>query len=288
VNGIWARRGSTIRYTESLPFDVLGDPSMPKMMQGDMKTFLSALVFFVPALVCPQLKAGPVYPNCVAGTLQSYTNSDCVLGAVGDAEVVFGGFSLATAVGTGGATVLDASQIEVTPTPAPGGVGGSFGFSPVSGDFTVGANQTVTYDIDYFLLLDPPPILGGGFLFLDPTGDVSVTESICADSFLTADDTLCEYNGPDGAVYSTPQSLFVDTSNPSASIVLDPAAYNFADVATEIVLTGGVTGASSAGVVVADTVYATPEPVTSLLCLGGLTAIGIFRRTRAKNSDQAF
>src|SRR5580658_6410949 len=120
---------------------------MPKMMQGDMKTFLSALVFFVSALVCPQLKAGPVYPNCTAGTLQSYiSNSGCILGDIGDAEVVFSGFDLAAAVGTGGAVALDATQIEVTPTPAPGGVGGSFGFSPVSGDFTVGANQTVTYD----------------------------------------------------------------------------------------------------------------------------------------------
>jgi hypothetical protein len=242
---------------------------------------LSALVVFLTAMTCPQLEAGSIYPDCEAGTLQSYiSSSGCILGEVGDASVVFSGFSLPIAVGTGGATVLNASQIELTPIVS--GLSGSFDFSPVSGEFAVGENQTVTYDIDYFLLLDPPPILGGGSLHLDPTGDVSVTESICADSYFVSGDTMCEYNSRDGAVYSTPQSLSVDDSNPpyslSASIELNPAAYNFASVETEIVLTGGETGASSGGVVVGDTIDTAPEPVTSLLCLGGLIAIGVFRR----------
>jgi hypothetical protein len=246
-----------------------------------MKKLWSALVFFLAALLCPQLEAGPIYPDCVAGSLQSYIGSSgCVLGESDGAEVVFSGFAFPTPLNPDGAPVLDASQIEVTPVAS--GLSGSFDFS---GDFSAPAGDTVTYDIDYFLLLDPPPILGGGSLFLDPTGDVSVTESICADSFFGTDasgDTVCESNTPSGAVDSIPQSLNVNNSNPpeslSASIVLDPAAYNFASIETEIVLTGGTSGASSGGVTAGDTVFAAPEPVTSLLCLGGLTAIGIFRR----------
>jgi hypothetical protein len=246
-----------------------------------MKTFSCGVLFFVAALSGLQLKASAIYPNCVAGTLQSYINSSgCVLGQGSGGEVVFSGFTFPTPVSTGGAPVLNASQIELTPVSS--GLGGSFDFS---GDFTVPAGDTVTYDIDYFLLLDPAPILGGGSLHLDPSGEVSVTESICADSFFGTDangDTVCESNTRDGVVESAPQTLSVNDSNPpdslSASIELDPAAFNFASIENEIVLTGGTTGATSGGVVIDDTVYALPEPVTSLLCLGGLIAIGIFRR----------
>src|ERR1700685_2622699 len=116
------------------------------MMQGDMKTFLCGVLFFVAALSGPQLKAGPIYPDCVAGSLQSYINSSgCVLGDVGDAEVVFSGFSLPVAAGTGGATVFNASQIELTPRLVARGVRGMFEFSPVSGQFAVGQDQTATY-----------------------------------------------------------------------------------------------------------------------------------------------
>ena len=246
-----------------------------------MKTFLSALLFFVAALAGPDLKASTIYPDCQAGTLQSYiSSSGCILGEDASGAVVFSGFAFPAPVSTGGAAVLDASQIELTPQSS--GLGGSFDFS---GDFSVPAGDTVTYDIDYFLLLDPAPILGGGSLNLDPSGEVSVTESICADSYFGTDgngNTVCQYNTPNGTVDSTPQTLSVDDTNPpyslSASIELDPAAYNFASIETVIVLTGGESGASSGGVVVGDTVYALPEPVTSLLCLGGLIAIGVFRR----------
>jgi uncharacterized protein (TIGR03382 family) len=252
------------------------------MMQGDRKRLLSAQVFFVAVLLCPQLKANSIYPDCVSGSLQSYmSSSDCVLGGSSGGVVVFGGFAFPAPLNPDGATVLDASQIELTPVPS--GLGGSFDFSR---DFSVPTGDTVTYDIDYFLLLDPASVLGGGSLALDPSGNVSVTESICADSFFGTDSggaTVCQANSPGGVVDSAPQSLSVNDSNPpyslSAQIALNPAAYNFASVEIEIVLTGGVTGASSGGVVVTNTVDASsPEPVTSLLCLGGLIAIGLFRR----------
>jgi hypothetical protein len=239
-----------------------------------MKKLWSALVFFPAILLCTQLEAAAVIPDCMAGSLESYLGSSCVLGEADGASVVFTGFTFAT-LNPDGAPVLDASQIELTPVAS--GLSGSFDFS---GAFFAPAGDTVTYDIDYLLTLDPAPILGGGSLFLDPTGDVSVTESICADSTFGTDDNgnpVCESNGPDGPE-STPQSLSVDTNHPSASIVLDPAAYNFANIENEIVLTGGTAGASSEGVVVGDSVAELPEPVTSLLCLGGLTAIGVFRR----------
>jgi hypothetical protein len=251
------------------------------MFKGDMKTFWPALLFFVAASLCPQLTAGPVYPDCEPGSLQDYINSSgCVLGGSSGGIVVFSGFIFPAPLNPDDITALGASDIELTPVPS--GLGGSFDFS---GAFSVPAGDTITYDIDYFLLLDPGPILGGGSLTLDPSGDVSVTESICADSLFATvgDNTVCQYNTPNGVVDSAPQSLSVDDSNPpyslSASIALDPPAYNFAYVDTTIVLTGGSnTPATSGGVVVTDNVEPLPEPMTSLLCLGGLTALGIFRR----------
>jgi hypothetical protein len=242
-----------------------------------MKKLLFALMFFVAASLCPRLDASSIYPACVAGSLQSYINSSgCNLGGV-----VFSGFAFPAPLNPDGATVLDASQIELTP--AASGLSGSFDFS---GDFFVPAEDAVTYLIDYFLL-DTAPMLGGASLFLDPFGDVSATDSLCADSFFGTNgngNTVCEYNTPNGVVELDPQSLSVDDANPplslSTSIELDPGAYSFASVETEIVLTGGSTGASSGGVFVGYTIDPTPEPVTSLLCLGGLTVIAIFRRRR--------
>jgi hypothetical protein len=261
-----------------------------------MKVFQSSLLFFVAASLCPQLRAGPIYPDCAtlhaptmanpgADSLESYIQSSgCILGEVAGADVVFSGFTFSVANNPDGLNsstgLLDPTEITLTPVAS--GLSGSFDFS---GNFSVPAGDTVTYDIDYILLLDPPPILGGGSLFLDPTGDVSVTQSICADSYfdtISPGDTVCQYNTPNGPVDSAPQSLTVDDSNPpyslSASIVLNPGAYNFANIDTQIVLTGGTTGASSGGVTATDTVYAAPEPMTALLCLGGLTVIGCFRR----------
>lgn len=207
------------------------------------------------------------------------------------------GFAFPAPLSPVGATVLDASQIEVTPEPF--GLGGSLDFF---GSFSALAGDTITYDIDYFLLLDPGSILGGGSLFLDPSGNVSVTESICADSFFgttSGGETMCEANTPEGVVDSAPQLLSVNDGNPpfslSAGITLSPAAYNYASVEMAIVLTGGAAGAASGGVVVGDAVEPlsddppVPEPGTSLLCLGGLAAIGIFRRylTRRIIPDRA-
>jgi hypothetical protein len=244
-----------------------------------MKHILFALVLSLAAL-CPQLEAGFPYPNCVDGTLQSYINSSgCILGQSGNAAVVFSGFAFPTPLNPENAPVLDPTQIELLPVAS--GLSGSFDFS---GDFSVPAGDTQTYYIDYFLLLDPAPILSGGGLHLDPSGTVSVTESICADSYFGESDgaTVCQTNTPGGVVDSTPQSFSVDNTNPpyslSTEFSLDPAAYNSANVETVIDLTGGASGASSGGVVATDTVGIAPEPVTSLLCLGGLIAIGIFRR----------
>jgi hypothetical protein len=245
-----------------------------------MKPALLVLVLSV-AAICPRLEAATVFPPCVAGSLQSYIDSSgCFLGAGDGTEVVFSMFAFPAPSNPDGLDsstgLLDASQIELTPVAS--GLSGSFDFS---GDFTVPAGDTVTYNINYFLFIDPGPILGGGSLHLDPTGNVSVTESICADSFFSTDEngnTDCAYRD----VTATPQSFSVNNNNPPASLStvfeLDPPADFFASIETAIVLTGGETGASSGGVVVTDTVAAAPEPVTSLLCLGGLIAIGVFRR----------
>jgi len=242
-----------------------------------MKPLLSVpLVFLAAVSLCTQLEASSVLPPCAEGTLQDYENSSgCVLGGGTGGVLVFSGFAF-SALNPDGAPVLNASQIELTPVP--GGLGGSFDFS---GDFSVPAGDTLTYDIDYFLLIDPGPILGGGSLFLDPTGDVTFSESICADApFTTNSDGAPACATPNG---DTNPQVFTVGSVPPLSLfetfALNPPAFTLAYVHTDLVLTGGALGASSAGVVETDSVSsAQPEPVSSFLCFGGLIAIGIFRR----------
>jgi len=240
-------------------------------------------VIFLCAVYCPQLEASSILPACVAGSLLSYEDSSgCVLGGGNGGVLVFSGFAFAVDNSDpAGFTPLNASEIELTPEPS--GLGGSFVFSTTGGPgFSVPAGVTVTYQIDDFFLIDPGPLLGGASLHGDPpTGDVAVTESICADSQFVAGADECVTNGPSGVSFSIPQSLSIGTIPPlteNASIVLNPPAFNFGNVETDFVLIGGATGSSLDSLTSGNIVEVLPEPVTSLLCLGGLIAIGIFRR----------
>jgi hypothetical protein len=245
-----------------------------------MKTLLASLVFFLAPCLIPQLEANSLLPPCVAGSLLSYqSSSGCVLGGGAGGVLIFSGFTFSvTNSDPGGNPVLDASQIELTPDPI--GIGGGFIFSGFQ-NAPVVAGQNVTYNIDYFFLIDPGPVLTGDDLEMDPPfGNVVITQSICADSFF-ASPTDCESNGVQGVSDSAPQTLSVDDTNPPASfsahLNLNPPVLNFANVETAFVLTGGTTGAGFDALTSTSTVVSTPEPETALLGLMGLIAIGIFR-----------
>lgn len=245
-----------------------------------MKIAVSLLVLTLAAMSA-QLKASSYLPACATDSLLDYENSSgCVLGGGNGGVLVFSGFAF-SASNPDSAPVLDASEIQLTPDPS--GLGGSFTFGTTGGPgFSVPADDTIVYNIDYFFLIDPGPVVGGASLHGDPPpGNVVVTESICADSQFVSGQYQCESNGPNGTTYSTPQSLSIGTLPPyslDAEIALNPPAYNFGNVQTVFTLTGGTTGSTLTSLTSSNNVYVVPEPVTSLLCLGGLMAIGVFRR----------
>jgi hypothetical protein len=244
-----------------------------------MKPVLFALVLSVAAM-CPQLEAASVVPACVTASLLAYENTTaCVLGGGEGGVLVFAGFGFSVD-NPDDAPVLNASEIELTP--APNGDGGSFTFSTTGGPgFSVPAGDTIIYDISDYFVIDPGPIVGGASLHGDPpTGDVVVTESICADSKFVPNEYECETSGPN-VTFSNPQSLSIGTIPPfslDASITLNPPAFVDGGIETVFDLTGGATGSTLDALTSGTDAYVLPEPVTSLLCLGGLIAIGIFRR----------
>jgi hypothetical protein len=244
-----------------------------------MKILLSAPVIFLTAVLTPQLEAISFYPGCASGSLASYeaggggsNSSTCALG--GSSVLLIDGFGYSGPSG-------DDSLIQVTPDPEL--LGGGFTFSGVP---EATAGQTLTFDIIYFYTIDPGPVGSGAQLGMDPpTGNVSITESICVDSFFNApfSGTSCSNGDPS-------QSLSVNDTNPPTSwtsqIALDPPATADADVEIQIVETGcttqGCTTVSGFDSTSDNQEISpsTPEPLTSLLGLSGLLAIGLFRRYR--------
>lgn len=175
---------------------------------------------------------------------------------------------------TPGANPDLASDVLLTPNPE--GLGGGFTYTGF-GAATLGAGQSAIYTIDYtYTILGDPPTVGGADMGMDPPfGTVSIAEAICGD----------------GLVGDCP-SLSVNDTNPpaswTASITLDPPVTSFANVYTTIVLNGGESGAGFDGLSQSFDVNAsttTPEPLTSAMGLGGLLAIGVFRRYRSKRLD---
>lgn len=235
-----------------------------------MRAFIAALALIAVFLI-PRMEAAAIYPDCTSGSLLSYesggiNDSTCAIGGSSGGVAIIDGFLYSGPVG-------DDSQIALTPDPA--GLGGGFTYSNFP---AAAAGQTLTFDITYFYTIDAGPIGSGANLGMDPpSGNVLITESICVDSFFNApfDGTSCS-NGDD------PQSLSVNDNNPpfswTSTIALDPVADFGADVEIEVVETGGTDGASFENTTSVQQITAAPEPMTSLLSLGGLIAIGVFRR----------
>ena len=148
------------------------------------------------------------------------------------------------------------TDILVTPS------GQGFSFTRADGQpFIAAAGQIVKFEIDYNILIDPAPVLGGGDLSLDPpSGNVVVTEYYCNDSIYV-------YTGT--CFGSTVNTLSVGTLPPfslTASITFPDPAQRFQ--ATGILFTlDGTNGPSQFdGLESTLTVLdAVPEPRTTLL-----------------------
>jgi hypothetical protein len=216
---------------------------------------------------------------CGVGTLLSYENNgSCELGGGNGGILVFSNFTFSSS-STGSPTILDASQITVTPDPQ--GLGGGFIF----GGFNlapVGVGQTANYDIEYSYFIDAGPVSSGADIGMDPPfGNVSITESICADSVFVVGTPNLECEIPNDPF--APQTFSIDDTNPPASwtnhLDLDPIVMSFASIDDTISLGGGSGGAGFDNLTATSTVVnPTPEPLTLLTTLGGLLAIGLLRR----------
>lgn len=246
-----------------------------------MRTLLLLSVPFLTVLL-PRMEADTQATPCTTGTLLSYENNgSCELGGANGGILVFSNFTFSSS-GSGSQTIiLNPSQITVNPDSI--GLGGGFTF----GGFTAGpvlAGQTATYEIQYSYFIDAGPVSSGADMGMDPPfGNVSITESICADSVFVSDTRTLACEIPLDPF--APQTFSIDDTNPPTSwtnhLNLNPIVTSFASIDDTISLVGGTSGAGFDSLTATSTVVnPTPEPLTLLTTLGGLLAIGLLRRSK--------
>lgn len=214
--------------------------------------------------------AGSTLPDCLTGSLGGYisqTANPPATGGCAIGDLDYYNFSYLR-----GSNAPAASAIAVTPLAT------GFSFGPV----TAAAGQTVQFEIDYDLFIDPAPIITGDKLGLDPpTGNVVVTEYFCND---------VSYVGSGLCLGSRPApSLTVGTPGTgypsSASIVFNPPATVSEEVGIVFTLTGGATGASFDGLdSTSVVVYSAPEPPAAGGLLLGMGFLALLKRGRTRHS----
>lgn len=202
-------------------------------------------------------------PNCTTASLASYVSSTqnppasggCAIGILDYYNMTY----------YAGSNAPSASSITVTPNSNPG-----FSFGPV----TAAPGQTVQFEIDYDIFIDPAPIITGDSLGLDIMGDVSVTEYFCNDLPLNFGTGL---SGAATCLGSVPASatLHVDNNTPADnfnSVTFATPVTKFQEVAIVFTLHGGANGAQFDGLDASSTVVGAPEPASIGLALAGLLA----------------
>lgn len=207
-------------------------------------------------------QAGSVLPTCSTDNLADYINltanppttGGCAIGILDYYDFSYHPVSEVAPA---------ASSIQVTPLAT------GFSFGPV----TAAPGQTVEFEIDYDLVIDPAPIITGDKLGIDPpTGNVQVTEYFCND--LTYVYTAsCEFGiQPESLTVGTPGTGFPS----DASIVFTRPASRSQQVGILFTLTGGATGASFDGLDSSSVVvYGTPEPPAAVTLLLGLAFLAV-------------
>jgi hypothetical protein len=179
---------------------------------------------------------------CGVNTLAFYETHPCTLAG---SDISFRGFTFGASTTPGSISNLDA---DIVVTPHTIGLGGGFTFSGFSAA-SVGTGQTATYTIGYSYTIggDPPTGSAANIGMDPPFGNVTISESICADSSLSG-----QYPGivcQNGDVTQPAQSLMVDDTNPpqswQASILLNPVVRRFANIENTIVLGPSTCGKAS-------------------------------------------
>jgi hypothetical protein len=232
---------------------------------------LKSLVFLFVAGSFSTLFASSTLPSCGTATLDSYISTTAFPPTTGGCAIgILDYYNFSYIMGNGPA----ATALLVTPT------GDGFNFGLASGaPITAAPGQTVSFEIDYQMVIDPAPIVTGGDLRLDPpSGDVTITEFFCND--LTYVPTgVCIGRNPD--------QLQVTTANPVASIVFPDPANKSQQVGIVFTLVGGANGASFDGLTADSTVVSltTPEPASGAgILLGLLTLAGGYKLRKRRNN----
>jgi hypothetical protein len=228
--------------------------------------FVGRLNFRASKLLLSLLIAGPVstafaasiLPSCQPGTVASYVASTGYPGG-GCSIGILDYYQFSYVTRHGGNAPID-TAIAVNPE------ANGFSFGPVSAaPFT-----TVTFEIDYDIVIDPVPRIPGASLNIDPPiGDVVVTEYFCND---------VEYKPTGNCLGSVAPSLTVGTpasGYPSSAQInfANPAAVS-QEVGIVFTLTGGATGASFDGLDAVSLVSSVPEPAPVAALLLGLLTLG--------------
>lgn len=254
----------------------------------------AALAAFISTSLCAEGLSSTQCPGPTNDTLAYYESNfgttPCANGILN-----FSKFNFQVYQPSGPGTVLNASQIDLTPIGTPNQTGAT-GFE-ISGlnntDITAAVGQDVTYVIDWDYVIDAGPIAGGASLGMDPpTGDITITEYFCLDSNFVSG----TYNGSapsctpsiEGTLPSVQTLTVSDTpadacpTSPGdycSSINFNPPDEEFANVMTVIQLTGGTNGATFGSTNGTTQINPpAPEPGTLLLIPGALAFLFFFRR----------
>ncbi len=172
-------------------------------------------------------------PNCAAGTVGSYITSTQNPPASGGCAIgVLDYYNFAYTAGTNAPAP---SSINVALSTS------GFSFGPVS----AAPNQTVQFEIDYDIFIDPAPIITGDSLGLDIDGNVSVTEYFCNDLPLNVGTGLNQGGATCLGSVPASDSLTVDNNSVADrtnSVTFATPVTKFQEVAIVFTLNGGANG----------------------------------------------
>jgi hypothetical protein len=196
-------------------------------------------------------------PSCSTASLANYISTTANPPATGGCAIgVLDYYNMSYLPGSNAPA---ASAISVTPS------GAGFSFGPV----TAAPGQTVQFEIDYDIFIDPAPVITGATDGLDVTGSVLVTEFFCNDLAYVGNG-LCLGSTPAVSLsVGTPDTGFPFTN----SIVFAHPATVSQEVGIVFTLKGGAGGASFDGLNSASIVSGVPEPTPAAGLLLGLFAL---------------
>jgi hypothetical protein len=220
-----------------------------------------AVSFFAVASFSTVFGANTNLVNCAGGSLAGYDPNGCAIGVL---DYYSFGYNVAN-----GNTGPGAASITVTP------ISDGFSFGPVNNT----TNQTYNFEISYYILIDPSPVITGDTLHLDVSGVITIEEVFCNDQTLSAPPSptcIGQPNPPTltvGNANGLPNSNSITFANPALTSQWVALFFSVAP------------GASFAGLDNGSIVTIAPEPTSAgLALLGMLTLAGGYKLRKRRTS----